>query len=161
MAKINYQFEDFLNNVEPQYRDFVNEIHELLMKDNYKIKIEEKATGFFVSYEHPKTKRNILNFLFRKKGLFIRLYGENCNEYQDVLNELPQEIINQIDKAGVCKRIIDPQACNPRCSMGYDFYMIEKHYQKCRNSCFYLFVDLDSVPFLFKLIESENKERNK
>jgi len=56
-----YKFEDFLLNVEDVYKDYVDNINQKLLKKNYISKIESKASGFFVSYSHPKTKRGILN----------------------------------------------------------------------------------------------------
>ena len=159
MKNAEYKFEDFLLNVEDAYKDFVDNINLILLKKNYISKIESKASGFFVSYSHPKTKRGIFNFLFRKKGLLVRIYGDNCNKYSDLLNSLPENIINQIEKAGICKRLINPESCNQKCPMGYDFYIGKKHHQKCRNSCFYFEADSKSIPFLFKIIENEMKER--
>lgn len=159
MGKTTYQFEDFLNDVNNDYQGFVKDVHELLLQDNYKIKIEAKASGLMVSYSHPKTKRTILNFVFRKKGLLVRIYADHCNNYADVLNRLPERIVRQIEKVGICKRLIDSQSCNSKCAMGYDFHIGENHYQKCRYNCFLLEVDFESIPFLLELIERESKER--
>jgi hypothetical protein len=159
MAKSEYQFEDFLANVSEDNKDFVKKVHESLTRDDYKINVESKASGFFASYSHLKTKRSIMNFLFRKKGLLVRIYGDNCGEYAYLLNKLPDNIVKQIDKTGVCKRLINPQDCNAKCVMGYDFYIGDKHYQKCRNSRFCLEVDSESIPFLTEMIENESKAR--
>ena len=159
MSKTEYQFEDFLADVSDCYKAFVNKVHEKLLQDNYRIKIESKASGFLVSYVHPKMKRTILNFLFRKKGLLVRVYGDNCNKYCDVLNRLPESMVRQIDKSGVCKRLVDLESCNSRCATGYDFHIGKNHYQKCRYNCFCLDVDAESIPFLLELIERESKER--
>jgi hypothetical protein len=159
MEKIEYQFEDFLLSVSEEYKEFVTKAHEMLLNNNWKIKIESKASGLFASYSHPKTRRSILNVLFRKKGLFVRIYGDNCGKYPEVLNSLPDKIVNQIEKAGVCKRLVDPASCNPKCVLGYDFYIGERHFQKCRNSCFYFEIDHESIPFLLELIESEVENR--
>jgi len=158
MPKSEYQFADFLMNVDDRYKDFVITVHEMLAA-NYKAKIELKASGFLVSYIHNKTKRSILNFVFRKNGIYIRIYGENCNDYVNVLNRLPNNIVKQIEGAGVCKRLVDPGACNSKCGMGYDFHIGDNHYQKCRNSCFYLYVDDESIPHLLELVESESRSR--
>ena len=159
MAKAEYQFEDFLMNVDDNYKEFANKINEILLQNSYKVKIEAKASGFFVSYAHPKTKRSILNFLFRKKGLLVRVYADNCDKYSNVLNGMPQKIKAKIEKASVCKRLISPQECNPKCIMGYDFYIGDDRFQKCRYSCFELDVDSESIPFLHEFITSEIKER--
>ncbi|MCL2456175.1 MAG: hypothetical protein FWD19_01345 [Defluviitaleaceae bacterium] len=159
MEKKDYRFEDFFEDVNDKDKDFVSKVHELLTRDDCKIKVELKATGFFASYSHPTTKRSILNFAFRKKGLMVRIYGDNCNKYEDVLNRLPEKMVKQIEKAGVCKRILDPKTCNPKCVMGYDFKIGKNKFQKCRNSCFFFEVDAESVSFLLELIESEKNSR--
>ena len=158
MAKTEYQFADFLADVDDDYKSFVNQVHKMLLDDGYKVKIESKASGFFVAYAHPKTKRSLLNFLFRKKGLLVRIYGDNYGKYADLLNDLPENMVSQIDKAGVCKRFINPENCNSKC-IGYDFYIQENHYQKCRYACFLFAVNAESMPFLLQLIESESKQR--
>lgn len=35
-----------------------------------------------------------------------------------------------------CKRLINPDHCNPKCAMGYDFIMDRERYQKCRYMAF-------------------------
>ena len=159
MSKSEFQFCDFLLDVHDDYKDFVTTVNEMLEKNNYKIKIESKASGFLVSYSHVKTKKSILNFAFRKQGLFTRIYGTHCNNYADLLNRLPQNMVDQIDKSGNCSRMLDPQACNSRCAMGYDFYIRDKHYQKCRIVCFFLHVNHESIPYLLEIIEREQQER--
>ena len=159
MAKIDYQFADFLMAVSDSNKDFVTQIHETLTQDGYKIKIEPKAIGFLIIYAHPKNKRSILNFVFRKSGMYIRLYGENCNKYADVLNRLPDSMVKQIEKSSMCKRFTDPQACYPSCPAGYDFFIGEKHFQKCRLFCFLLLVDGESAPLLLEMVEREKEER--
>jgi len=159
MEKIVYQFEDFLAKVKQDYKEFVTKIHEALVQDGYKVKIESKTSGFFVSYSHSKTKRVMLNFLFRKKGLLIRLYADNFNKYADFLNRLPEKMEREIEKASVCKRLINPEDCNPKCIMGYDFFIKENHHQKCRYSCFQFEINPESIPALSDFIENERKER--
>jgi len=157
--EVTPQFDDFLSEVAPDYREFVANAHELLLRDNYKLKIEAKASGLFVSYSHPKTKRSMLNFLFRKSGLFVRIYADNFSKYANFLNCLPEKMEKEIGKASVCKRLIDPATCNPKCIMGYDFSISDKRYQKCRYSCFQFAVNFESVPVLSEFIERERKER--
>ena len=160
MAKSEFQFSDFFLEVPDNYKDFVNQIHELLTNDHYKIKIESKASGFLVSYAHPKTKHSILNFAFRKNGLYLRLYGANCNKYLDILENLPQSMITQMQKAGDCPRLLGEEKCNSRCAMGYDFKIGDMHFQKCRIVCFFLLVDDESAPLLLEMVKREKQERD-
>jgi len=101
----------------------------------------------------------MLNFLFRKSGLFVRIYADNFSRYTDFLNCLPEKMEKEIAKASVCKRLIDPATCNPKCIMGYDFSIRDNRYQKCRYSCFQFAVNFESVPVLSEFIERERRER--
>ena len=121
MEKVVYTFENFLADVSPEAREFAEDIHGALLGEDYKCRVESKANGFLVSYAHPKTKRSILNFLFRKKRLHVRLYADHLGAYADLLDRLPEAMEQAIAKAPVCKRLIDPADCNSRCPMGYDF----------------------------------------
>ena len=162
MAKAKYQFEDFLTTVSDGYKEFVTTVHKMLLQDNYRPQIKvTKSNGLQLAYYQPKIKvvaGVILIFLFCNDKLMIRIYGKNHKEYPDVLNSLPERIVNQIDKAGDCVKFINPQRCWNGC-IGFDFHIREKRYQKCYVQCFQLDVDLESMPYLIELIKSENKER--
>ena len=153
-------FEDFLGDVPVQYKAFVSAAHGLLAADGYRIKIESKASGLFVSYAHPKTKRSILNFFFRKKGFFARMYADNLGRYTEFLSNLPENMEKEIAKASVCKRMLNPQDCNPKCIMGYDFHIRETHYQKCRYNCFQFAVNEESAGVLSAFIQNEIEGRS-
>jgi hypothetical protein len=159
MAKDSFQFEDFLSRVNKDYCEFVSNIHTLLLQEAYKVKVESKASGFFVSYSHPKTKRSLLNFLFRKEKLLVRIYADGLANYSDLLDRISPEMEKEIARAQVCKRLINPEECNPKCIMGYDFKIKGKHYQKCRYNCFQFEVNPASIPVLSDLIENERRER--
>ena len=153
-------FDDFLTDVAVQYKDFVLELHDVLIANGYKLKVENKASGPFASYSHPKTKRSILNFFFRKSGFFTRVYADNHDKYADFLNGLTPIMEKEITKSPVCKRLIDPSDCNQKCIMGYDFYIRGTHYQKCRYNCFQFAVNEKSTGTISLFIENEVKGRN-
>jgi len=159
MEKQVFQFENFLADVPPDCKEFAAKIHESLLGDGYKCKIESKASGFFVSYSHPQTRRSLLNFLFRKQGLLLRLYADHAGQYADFLNGLPEEMEREIKKAPVCKRLLNPADCNPKCVAGYDFFVGENHYQKCRYGCFQFAVNARSIPVLTEFVELERNCR--
>jgi hypothetical protein len=159
MEKTVFKFEDFISGVGSEYKDFVAGINNKLQSDGYKVKIESKASGFFISYSHPKTKRSILNFFHRKKGLYVRIYADGLSNYADILDALPDEMQMELAKAHVCKRLVNPDDCNPKCIMGYDFEMKGNRYQKCRYSCFQFAVDTGSIPAISDFIERERGER--
>ena len=77
MAKAKYQFEDFLTTVKDEYKDFVTKIHNTLLQDTYKSKIQvTKSNGFQLSYHQPKIKTvagRILTFFLCEDELMVRI----------------------------------------------------------------------------------------
>jgi hypothetical protein len=158
---VNYQFEDFLADVEQSQKAVIMNIHESLTGSGYRSKVEKKASGFFVGYTHPATKRSMLNLLFRKKGLHVRIYAENHKQYAHFIHNLPEDIETQVAKATDCKRFLTPPECSDSCSAGYDILIGGNRYQKCRYACFHLKANTESLPVITELIEFEKTERNR
>ena len=147
------EFHDFIETVPAESRDFVKELHDKLLEMGCKIEIKTAKSGYMVSYTfHKKT---VANYVFRKKGMLVRIYGVHVNDYEEVLETLPEEMIHAIEKAPVCKRMVDPDACNPKCSMGYEFWLKGEHYQKCRSSAFMFFVCPQNNPSIRALLLNE------
>jgi len=159
MAKATTSFEDFLSEVSPDYKSFAEEINDSLLANGCQSKIEQKASGYFVSYADLKTKRSLMNFLFRKSGLIARIYGENCKSYSEFLNSIPSAMGQEISKATDCKRLIDPSKCNQKCTMGYEFEVGNNHYQKCKNSCFMFLITQESMPIVADFVKYELEAR--
>jgi len=163
MPKAKYQLDDFLALVDNYYKDYVVQVHELMMQEGYKLKIQTtKQYGLHVAYRQPKVKSVtgiIAHLLIQNDKLMVRINASNHAKYPDVLNSLPENILSQMDKADDCKKFIDPQKCWTGCG-GYDIRIGNRHYQKCLINCFLLAVDNDCFPFLLKIIESEARERN-
>jgi len=146
-------FEDFLAQVSAEHKKDISKIHEMLVADGYKAKIEDKATGMFISYSHPKTKRAFLNLFFRKSGLQTRIYAEGHRSYLDFIGKLPPEIEQRIDKAKTC------DGCAPTCTKGYKFSIRGKEYFKCRYGCFHIEVNIANKPIILELIKLEKATR--
>ena len=161
MPRAKHQFEDFLMTVEDDHKKFVTTIHEMMLQDGYKLKVQEtKSYGLHISYSQPKikvVKGIILYLLIREGKLMIRINMDGHAKYTDVFNRLPERMVSQIDKMDDCKKLIDPTACWNGCG-GHDLYIAGKHYKKCICS-FRFDVDSESMPYLFELIQSETKER--
>ena len=155
MEKIN--FEQFIKAVQKDNQPFIKELNDYLLDNDCKVTFEEKKSGYLASYKHGKVKKALINILFRKSGMLIRIYGENADKYLDILNTLPEEMVESIDKAGICNRIVN-NTCSPKCS-GYDVTIKNKRYQKCRYGAFEFLVNEKSSPFIKSFIESEIKER--
>lgn len=146
-------FNEFIASVAVENQDFVRELHERLIGLGCKIEIKMAKSGYMVSYIYNK--RTIANYVFRRKGMFVRIYGVHVNQYEEVLETLPDEMIQAVEKAPICKRMADPDACNPKCAMGYDFWLKKEHYQKCRNSAFMFLVCPANNPFIRTLVLKE------
>jgi len=149
------EFEEFFVDVPDEYKEFMSAKHGILKENGYKLKVERKATGLFASYSHPKTKRSVLNFFFRKNGFYARIYADNHGKYKDFLDNLPERMEKEIAKSTDCKRLIDPADCNQKCIMGYDFYIRSTHYKKCRYNCFQFAVNKESAEILSAFADNE------
>jgi hypothetical protein len=122
-----------------------------------KVTIEEKKSGSLASYKHGKPPKAVANFLFRKAGLLVRIYGENINRYSDFLNTLPAEMVESIQSSSICKRLVQ-NTCSPKCR-GYDFTIGNEHFQKCRYNCFEFLLNKKSNTYIKSFVERELKER--
>lgn len=151
--KKKIEFQEFFATVPVENQDFVKELHDKLMELGCKIEIKEAKSGYMVSYLYNK--KTVANYVFRRKGMLVRIYGVHVNDYEKVLETLPDEMIQAIQKAPICKRMADPDACNPKCSMGYDFWLKGEHYQKCRNSAFMFLLCPGNNPYIRTLLLNE------
>lgn len=154
MEKKELQFEDFIKDVNPEYHEFVTQINTSLHEKGCSRKIDVAKSGYLVSYS-DKNKRVILNFVFRKSGLIARIYGDAVNTYLDFMETLPDGMAKAIEKAPVCKRLIDITKCNSKCRMGYDFTLKGNRHQKCQYNCFMFSVNHENNPFIMTFLENE------
>lgn len=160
MTKETIAYEDFLTEATQLFPDAVphiNRINALLNENECVTKLERSKSGFVVSYS--KNKAVLLNFVFRKKGILTRIYGDFVSKYQQDLEKIPDNMKKEIEKAPLCKRLIDPAKCNPRCKMGYDFILEGSHHQKCRFSSFMFTVDGLNADSIIAFLENELKYR--
>lgn len=149
------EFEQFLDSVDSSYRDFVMEIHMELMKQGCRLEQKTAKSGFVVSYIRKDTKRTLATFVQRKSGIKLRVFADHIAEFQELLNAFPRRMKTEIRKASVCKRLLDPNDCNPRCRMGYTFVMDHEQYQKCRYMAFLLTLHEESHPYILQLLHKE------
>lgn len=160
MPKEIIKYEDFLTEVNQLFPDAVqhiNRINSLLLENGCAVKLERSKSGFVVSYNINKTV--ILNFVFRKNGVVTRIYGDFVHNYQTFLESIPDNMLKAIEKAGVCKRLLDPEKCNPRCKTGYDFTLNGVRHQKCRFGSFMFTVDGENADSIVGFLENELKQR--
>ncbi len=150
-----YTYNDFITCVDEDNQDFVSELHEELIKLECKLEVKQAKSGYVASYS--KNKKTIANYVFRKKGLYVRIYAGHIAAYQEVLDTLPDSMVQAVQEAPVCKRLVDPAACNPRCSMGYEFALRGRWQQKCRNGAFMFLLTEENRPYVKALLLSEAK----
>ncbi len=159
MVKQSIPFTSFLEAAGTEHIEFINQSNQLMLDNNCKVEIKEAKSGYLVSYVHTPTARTVANYVFRKKGLMIRIYADHVPEYMSLLDNWPESMKNTIRKATPCKRLLDPNACNPRCVMGFDFILDGNREQKCRNSSFMFFLDPETKPHLKDMLEREMQAR--
>lgn len=147
------KFDDFIVSVPIDSQKFIEELHYKMIEYGCTVQIKLARSGYMVAYLYNK--KTIANYVFRKKGMFVRIYGVHVKEYEKILDTLPDEMINSIQSAPICKRLIDPSTCNPKCPMGYDFFLKNEHYQKCRNSAFMFLVCPQNNSFIQSLLLNE------
>ena len=158
MDKKELSFEGFLTDVNPAYHEAVTQIHNALLEKGCRVKMELAKNGYVVSYA-DENKRVIANFVFRKSGLIIRIYGDAASRYDDFIEALPDAMVKAIEKAPVCKRLVDITKCNSRCRMGYEFTLKGTPYQKCQYNCFMFLVNDESIPYINDFLSKELSAR--
>ena len=94
-------------------------------------------------------------FVSRKTGMKLRIYPEHIQKYQSFLDTFPEKIKKEIKKASVCKRLINPDDCNPKCVMGYTFVLDGEQYQKCRYMAFQPTLSEENNPYIRQFLEKE------
>ena len=157
MAQAKISFEQFIEAVDMDNKLFVQDLHNYLLDNGCKATFEEKKSGFLASYKFGKPQRALMNFIFRKKGMLTRIYGERISGYPDFLNALPTEMVKSIKSAGICKKLVN-KTCSPKC-VGYSFTIGNEHFQKCRYSCFEFLMTSKSNPYIKSFVKHELTER--
>lgn len=158
MGKEKYTFDDYIRNVGGSNVDFYNEINKMLTENGFIQKVELKKTGYALSYVQKSTKKTLLNFVNRKKGTLIRIYGDHTDKYMENFTALPISMIKEIKKGQDCKRMIDPDACNSKCKMGVNLLINGELYGKCRYSALFFLIESEKYEAIKRLVESEMKE---
>lgn len=153
MATEKFSFEDFISTVDGDASEFITELHNELTASGCKIEVKEAKSGYVVSYLYNK--KTLLNYVFRKKGIIARIYGNHVIDYMEFLDTLPDGMVKAIQDAPDCKRLLNPRDCNPKCAMGNDFILRGQRHQKCRYSAFMFLLCEENNPFIKSFIKSE------
>lgn len=159
MAKEKIPFEDFLMDVNPNDLEFVMQMHEFMTEKGCTVEIKTAKSGFVVSYSDGTTKKVVANYVFRKKGLIMRIYGDHISHYADIMDTITDDMAKGIEKAPACKRLLDPAKCNSRCPMGYIFTLNGTEHKKCRYNSFMFLINEENNPYIRSFVEHEIKAR--
>lgn len=161
MAKEEFCFNDFLNDISPEYTDIANSLHNFLLESGCGLKMQLAKSGHVVSYTDVKTKRVTANLVTRKKGPVVRIYGDNSYRYMDLFETLPDGMVKAISKSPDCKRLtVDPAKCNQKCPMGYTLTIKDVTYKKCRYNGLMFDLNTENAPYVKAILENEIRERN-
>ena len=162
MPNSKYQLEDFLNTVHQDDRDFVMQIHEQLLREGYKPKVQlTKLYGLHVQYWQPriKTVKGIIAYLMVHEGhLRIRINMDNHAKYSDALEHLPESMVCSIDASPDCMKMADPTKCWQGC-IGYAFEIGGKSFGKCYCCCFVFDINAANFPTITELLTYEDEQR--
>jgi hypothetical protein len=159
MPKTTIPFSAFVEAAGPEHADFIHALHDYMTEQDCKMELKEAANGYVVSYVHKPSNRTAANYVFRKKGPMMRIYADNVPSYIEILADWPASMKDAVKKAGPCKRLLNPEDCNSRCPMGYDFVLDGQQQQKCRYGGFMFFLDDETKPHLRNMMEREMQER--
>jgi len=155
-----FDFRAFLKQVDDSCTDFVDEVHQSLLEKGCKFKISSTKTyPFQVAYIMPNSRKGILNFWLRKKGLEVRITVVDVNKHVNILNQLPETMVNQINEKKDCHEKCGNGKCYDNCTGAFDFHIKATRYQKCLYDCFRFNVDAESTSFFVALLENEFQAR--
>lgn len=147
------KFNLFKETVGERFRGFVSQIDEYLTEKGCKQEVKNQKSGYIVSYIFEK--RTLATFVSRKTGVKLRIYPLHIQEYQNFLDTLPEKVKSEIRKASPCKRLINPDDCNPKCVTGYTFEMDGEQYRKCRYMAFQITLSEENNPYIMRFLENE------
>ena len=89
----------FLNDIPIESQRFVLELDKYLTSKGSKRTIKAAKSGFVTSYSSPVTGKALLNYVFRKTGVKMRIYEQSIGTYADILSDFPENMKNDIRKA--------------------------------------------------------------
>jgi len=159
MATEKPSLEDLLLQMIPPQQVMVQTLYDLLLEKGCAVDIKPSTSKFILSFSLGKPRKVVANIVFRKNGPAARIYGEHTTEYAAFLNMLPERMAHSIEKAPVCKKLINPGDCTPNCKGGYDFDLQGTRVQRCKYNAFLFEVDGTTLPFIMEFLKKETEQR--
>ncbi len=144
----------FINDIPSELQGFVLDLDNELTNVGCKREIKMAKSGFVASYRVPSTGKTLLNYVFRKTGVKMRIYAAGVANYEKILDDFPLKMKAEIKKAADCKKL-NGGVCSPTCPGGYAFHMDGAEYRKCRSLAFFHDLTPESGKYIMKLINAE------
>lgn len=151
MAKTS--FNEFLLAVAPERRVFVEKLNDKLLEQGCELVIKEVKSGYTATYQMEK--KTVMNWVFRKTGIWARIYGDNAGRYEEVIAALPAHMQKKMAASHDCKRLIDPDACSDTCVKGFVYSLNGETQKKCRNDGMLFLLTEETAEYIAGLICAE------
>lgn len=148
----HYSIDAFIESLPETAQEQAVQIHTLALEHGLTPEVKEAKSGFTVSYTTLKPKKTLAVFVQRKSGVKLRLYPRHLPQLVPFLQTLPPQMKEELQRASVCKRLINPDACNPKCPMGFAYILDGQVQQKCRHTAFMLSVTPETAPFILEFL---------
>ncbi|MDD4290639.1 MAG: hypothetical protein PHX51_00105 [Clostridia bacterium] len=115
--------------------------------------VKEAKNGYAVSYQYKK--KAVMNWVFRKAGVYARIYGDNAGKYQNTIHDLPRDMQELMTSSRDCKRLINPEECSDACVQGIIYSLIGETYKKCRYDGMYFLLTNQRAKYITDLVCAE------
>ncbi len=150
------KFTEYQDLLPLEILETVQSIHAELSKMGFTEDIKEAKSGPVLSY--MKGKKVLLNYVYRKSGIKVRLYATGIEAYEDCLAVLPDSMKAELKKATDCKKL-NGLTCTPTCPGGYIYTLDGELLKKCRSMAFLMTLNQKTAEYIQTLILHEANER--
>ncbi len=149
-------FAEYQDLLPSEILETVQSIHAELSAMGFAEEIKEAKSGPVLSYR--KDRKVLLNYVYRKSGIKVRLYAAGIAAYEDCLSALPDRMKAELKKAADCKKL-HGLACTPACPGGYTYTLDGEVLKKCRSMAFLMTLNQRTAMSVQALILREAGER--
>ncbi|MBR3308680.1 MAG: hypothetical protein IKG00_02095 [Lachnospiraceae bacterium] len=150
------KFIEYQKMLPAEILETVQNIHDELSAMGFTEEIKEAKSGPVLSY--MKDRKVLLNYVYRKSGIKVRLYAAEIAAYEDCLAGLPDSMKKELKKATDCKKL-NGLTCTPTCPGGYAYTLDGELLKKCRSMAFLMTLNQKTAEYIHTLILREAKER--
>ncbi len=149
-------FTEYIELLPQEIRETVQNINTELYAMGFSLDIKEAKSGPILSY--AKDKKALLNYVYRKSGIKVRLYAAHISKYESCLATLPDTMKNEFKKATDCKKL-NGLPCTPTCPGGYTYSLDGEMLKKCRSMAFLMTLNQKTSGYIQHLVLCEARER--